>query len=459
MRKRIISLATDMLIVLLTVSMLFLAYLYAAKNVTSSKDDSSDFDRLWIVDDGDGRAFKVFDTSLCTPMSIAYKDAGKDAGILIGDGDLTLTLYAVLSDLVLDVFGNTSICTKAENTTAVTDEILASDSYLYIEYANDLPFPFIYALSSGKSSVDRTQVASGENAYLSRLFMLLKTDTEGKCTYKTYAFDRVGNAYSFTRADRKDYVLNNADKVHLDAYSDVFINAELSRDTASDAADITYGSILYSQVTCDTEISYPGFSTENGKASFLDIFEMNSEKAGSYIDVDGNTVFIGSDVRLSVSASGNISYTSESEPIFLKELLGYSPVSKGEYSMFDMLKATNIFVERIVSAYPTLSSSEADIKLSSVYKNESGMPVFEYAYYFEGIRINTDTAFSFTFDTNGIRYLDINLCRFNTVGEKQATLPKRVVSKRTAKLGRENLILPTYNESNEGIYDIAWIAD
>lgn len=459
MRKRIISLATDMLIVILTISMLFLAYLYAAKSVTPIKNNSSEFDKLWIVDDGDGIAFTAFDTNLCTPLSIAYKASDKDAGILIGDADLTLTLYAVLSDVVLDIFGNTSVCTKAEDTATAINEILASDSYLYIEYANDLPFPFIYALSSGKSSVDKTQVASGESAYVSRLFMLLETNDKGECLYKTYALDRDGNAFSFVRSDKKDYILNNADKVHLDAYSDVFINASLSRDTASDAPDIMYGSILYSQVIANKEIYYTGLDTESGKASFLDIFEMNSEKTGSYIDVDGNTVFIGSDVRLSVSTNGNISYTSESEPILLKELLGYSPVSKGEYSMFDMLKATNIFIERITSSHPTLSSSESDIKLSAVYKNDDGMPVFEYGYYLEGIRINTKSAFSFTFDANGIRYLDINLCRFNTTGENLATLPKSTASMRTAELGRESIIIPVYSESTPGIYDIAWMAD
>lgn len=457
MKKRASALIMDILILVLCASMLFLAFLYAQDNVRNKTESKDVFDKLWIVNDSGGRAFTIFNTELCTPNVIAYKPSGKDAGALIYNDELMLTLYAVLSDVVLDVFGEASVCkVPGEEYDVIVSKILAADSYLYLEYADDLPFPFIYTMASGKASVDGSLFASGITKYLSRLFLILETCDDGSTVFTSYAFDNDGDVVCFEHADQTPYVLQNADKIHLEAYSDIFTKAKMVLDGQTNTPDLTYGSLSYSSLDVTDIGGSLKLENEAEVSRFLELFGMNPEKTRSYIDSDETRVFIGSGSRLTATENGKISFSSEDEQILLKELLGYSPSVRKAYSIFDMLKATNIFIDEIMSAYPNLVGNDAALKLSAIYReSKTGFPVFEYSYFRNGILIDCEKAFIFAFDSVGIRLLDINLICFTDYKKTEATLPKNIVAERLTG-GRNGRLLPIYCKDDTGLYSIAW---
>ncbi len=451
MSKKLSKLALDGAIIFLTLSMLLLSFLFASKNVNIREADEALFDELWIINESDNRAFTIFNTELCTPDIIAYKQPGKTAGALVYNSDLALTLYAVLSDVILDVFGAQSVCTQIQDVDEAKMRIENADSYLYIEYASDIPFAYIYALSSGKSAQDTTQVAKGSNAYISKLFLNINNNSNST-TYECLAFDSQNNIYSFT--SENGYVLRNADKVHLEAYADILGDAYI---TFNDTPELNYPAFEYSLLKDSTNISTITSENKSASAGLIELFGMNFEKTGSYTDGYGTRVFIGSSSRITVTQSGNLSFTGDREPILLTELLGYKPSSKGSYSMFDMLKATNIFIDEFKSKCTNFSGGDAEIKISAVYKNaSSGYPVFEYSYFFNGIMIDTDKAFVFEFDNDGIKRLDIKLLKLEELPQRATAISKKHVYSRIENTDGELFPIYTITDEANSFYEIAW---
>ncbi len=467
---RISDFILNLIISILILSMLTLTVLYAIENTTERDSDSKVFDNLWITQDSEDSAFSVFDISYCTPKLIAYKQPGNDPVATYFDSALTSTLYSVLSDAILDIFGSDSVCVSAEvDYPVAAKEVLESDSYILFEYNSDLPYPYIYALTSAQSSVDTSMCAQGLPVNISKIVLLLSQNENGKTIYSCYGFDSKYNAYKFMHSDNSPYNLQQADKIYIDAYADSLDTVSFLSESKSDnesllSLEIIHGAFDYSPLVESSDIGMLKLDTEQSAATFLELFEINPEKINTYTDRDGSTVFIGTDERLSVSSGKIIEYTAENSPIPLKQILGYIPGQSNSFSLFDMLKATNIFISDIRSLYPELIGKSADIKLTGIYKtsedeDDIAKPVFEYSYFYNGIKIDTDPAFRFVFDASGICKLNINISGFSPEGEKSVTLSKETVYKRLINtLDNVNITYPVYAVNDFGIYHIKWAA-
>ena len=473
MKKKISDIILNVIIAVLTLSMLTLLLLYAARSATVQSADSEVFDKLWIVQDYEDTAFASFTSSLCTPELIAYKQSEKDAGISVANEELTSTVYSVLSDMIIDIFGADSVCISEgiEYSSAVRT-VTDSDSYIFFEYSADIPFPYIYAFSSAQSSVDKSMCANGA-VYISKIAFLLEENENGNTSYICYAFDSENNAYMFEHADGSPYTLQTSDKIHLDAYYESIDNAEFLANTDidstdSDSLEFIYGTLSYSPIQSSNSISFLSLDNGDASAAFLELFELNPEKLNSYVERDGTTVFIGTDERLTVSPNKTVEFTSDDEAIPLNKILGYTPSNKGSYTLFDMLKATDVMINRFRTAYPEFIGKSAQIKLTGVYKDAvGGNPVFEYSYFYNGVRIDTGLAFRFVFNSEGICELSINLTGFTVMSEKRVTLSKETafnrillkltdISEPQAEEKRAHAVRPLYTDSGEGLYTIVW---
>lgn len=474
MKKKISDIILNVIIAVLTFSMLALLLLYAARSATVKSADSEVFDKLWIVQDYEDTAFASFTDSLCTPELIAYKQPEKNTGVSVANEELTSTVYAVLSDMVIDVFGAGSVCISegVEYNSAVR-KVTDSDSFIFFEYSADIPFPYIYAFSSAQSSVDMSMCANGV-VYISKIAFLLEENENGIADYVCFAFDSDKNAYRFEHADGSPYTLQTSDKIHLDAYYESFDDAEFLTNTDidspnSDSLELIYGTLSYSSIQASSSVSFLALDNSDASATFLELFELNPEKLNSYVERDGTTVFIGTDERLTVSPDKTVEFTSADEAIPLNKILGYTPSSKGSYTLFDMLKATDLMINRFRAAYPEFIGKSAQIKLTGVYKNEStgGNPVFEYSYFYNDVRIDTGLAFRFVFNSDGICELTINLTGFTVMSEKRVTLSKKTafnrillkltdISEPQAEEKRAHAVRPLYTDSGEGLYKIVW---
>ncbi len=464
MKRKIGNIILNLIITALVISMLSLMLLYTESRTAANSSDKEPFDKLWIVGDYDDTSFSVFNSSLCTPELIAYKQEGSEAGALIADEEMISTLYSVLSDTVLDVFGEKSVCVSQDvDYISAVRELISAQSYILYEYSADIPFPYIYALASKQSTVDTSTRASGRSVYISRLALILSKADDGSTIYSALAFDSRGNAFRFKREDDLPYVLPSSDMIHLDAYSTSFDKAEFVANLKEDnmlSAELIHSSISYSPLQKIQSTSFLGLNDEAMSAEFILLFELNPEKLNSYVERDGTTVFIGTDERITVSPDNMIRYSSSNEYMPLNKILGYTPGKKGSYTLFDMLKATDILINRFCSAYPSHIGKNASIKLTGVYRDSvSDCPVFEYSYFYNGIRIDLPCAFRFSFTADGIKELTVNAVGFTMLSDKQVTLSKNTVFNRvSSKLDGNISLRPVYTPDKNGIFYVDWAA-
>ena len=465
MKKNFRDLILNLIIALLAFSMIVLLLTYAGRRADRGSSESNVFDKLWIIGDYDDSAFSALNASLCTPELIAYKQPGSQPGALYADEEALATVYSVLSDTVLDVFGADSICISDNvDAKALANELIGAQSYILYEYSADIPFPYIYALATGESSVDVSSRADGKAAYISRLALILNEGEDNSVYYSPIAFDSNGSAYRFEKKDKSPYILPGSDIIHLYAYASSFekVRFYASAQDGSLSTEIIHPAISYAPLSASRSSAFLELDNDLTKAAFLELFELNPEKLNSFEERDGTTVFIGTDERLSVSTDGVIEFEASNEPMALNTVLGYTPGKNNSYSLFDMLKATDLIISRFRSAYPEYIGKNASIKLTGVYRDEGeykDCPIFEYSYFYESMRIDAEPAFRFVFTSNGISAIRINSLGFSPLTEKRSTLSKDTVFDRIALRFSDDIrVRPIYTLSETEIYELEWAA-
>jgi hypothetical protein len=127
-----------------------------------------------------------------------------------------------------------------------------------------------------------------------------------------------------------------------------------------------------------------------------------------------------------------------------------------------MLKATDLLISRFKSAYPEHIGKNASIKLTGVYRGSgeyNDHPIFEYSYFYEGMRIDTEPAFRFIFSANGVSAIRINSLGFAPLAERRSTLSKDTVFDRIALRFSDDIsVRPIYTLSETGVYELEWAA-
>ena len=457
MKKRLSGIMLDILIILLSISMLNLVFMHATRSISDASDKQPIFDDLWIIQGDSNSSFTTFDSSMCLPDIIAYKQSGQVPYAIMGNSELLKTVYSVLSNLITDIFGKESIAIKLdENTASAYNTVVNSDAFIFFSYPSELPYHCIYAFSSGNNAVTYDMCSKTDPFYISDIAFLLEESSNG-VTYKCIAFDRNGNSYEFKNENGNDYVLPASDIAHIDAYSESFkqVKFAASSPTFLDKSsyhpiDILYGSIEFSKLSPIFNISDFELKNQSVKKQLLDIFDINPEKINTYTDPNGTTVFIGTDDRLEISFDGRLIFTNANSPIEIKEIIGFSPSKINTYTVFDMLKASNVIINELTDLYPNYFGGAANTKLTAVYKNSDGNSVYEYSYYIGGVRIGTTPAFRFVFTSNGLAELTADASSYEQTTEKSATLPKETVYERlnlSNQLSTTTLITPIFTKS------------
>ncbi|MBO7148474.1 MAG: hypothetical protein J6V93_01320 [Clostridia bacterium] len=465
MKKNFRDLILNLIIALLAFSMIVLLLTYAGRKADRESSESNVFDKLWIIGDYDESAFSALNASLCTPELIAYKQPGSQPGALYADEETISTVYSVLSDTVLDVFGADSVCISDNiDAKALANELANAQSYILYEYSADIPFPYIYALATGESSVDVSSRADGKAAYISKLALILSEGEDNSVYYSPVAFDSNGGAYRFEKKDKTPYVLPGSDIIHLYAYASSFERVKFYANTqnGSLSTEIIHPGITYAPLSASPSSAFLELDNDIIKTAFLELFELNPEKLNSFVERDGTTVFIGTAERLSVAPDGIIEFESNNEPMPLNSILGYTPGKNNSYTLFDMLKATDLLISRFRSAYPEYIGKNASIKLTGVYKGDgeyTDSPIFEYSYFYEGMRIDTEPAFRFVFTSTGVSAIRINSLGFAPLAQRRSTLSKSTVFDRIALRFSDDIsVRPIYTLSENGVYELEWAA-
>ncbi len=465
MKNKLTGILLDLIIILLSACMLWLVFMHAARAISSSEDGKPRFNDLWIIQGYDNGMLAEFDSSMCLPDTIVYKQPKSSPRAVYNDTELKKTVYAVLSNVISDIFGAESIANKISgDVEAFYSTVTNADSYLLFAYASELPYPCIYAFSTGSNTVSYESCSRSESFYVSDIALILN-DTDDEITYKCFVFDKAGNAYEFSREDGDEYILPAADRAHIEAYAEKFSKVQIALNnesffdgTTPAPLDILYGGFEYSTLSPVFSISGLGLEDQATVKELLDVFDINIEKVNTYNEADGTTVFIGTDDRLEISSDGRINFTNSSSPVDLKEISGFSSGGGEGYNTFDMMKSVNVIIAKLKDIYPNYFGGDASPKLVSVYKDSSGRSVFEYSYYINGVRINLTPSLKFVFASTGLTEFAADITAYEQNAERYATMPKTTVYNRLSlirPLPSGSTVFPVYIKS-EDTYNISW---
>lgn len=469
MKKGLTGVLLNLIIIILSASMLMLVFLHAARPITNSIASKQSFDNLWITQGYDDTALTVFDSSMCLPNSIVYKQSQSQPKAVYNDTELKKTVYSVLSNVITDVFGAESIANRMDgDVNSYYNHVANSDSFIFFNYTSELPYPCIYAFSTGVNAVNYESCSRSESFYISDVALILE-EVDNKLQYRCFTFDRSGNAYEFTRSDGDKYVLPDADRAHLEAYSEKFdtvdfavnFNKFTAQQTTLFPLEIMINGFDYSELYANFAISDLELDDETEIKELLEIFDINIEKINKYNEDDGTTVFIGTDDRLEVTSDGKLLFTNTNSPIELKEIIGFSTSKSNGYTAFDMLKSIIVINAKLKELYPGYVGGSAIPKISSVYKDSDGRSVFEFSYYLNGVKIGLEPSIKFIFTTKGLTELTVDLTSFEQTPVRSATVPKSTVYNRLSELSNITNIsslTPIYT-NNDGTYTINWFTN
>ncbi len=441
MKKGLIGILLDLIIVVLSLCMLNLVFMHAARSISNSDEDTPSFNDLWIIQGFDDSALSAFDPSTCLPDIIVYKQPKSAPRAVYNDTELKKTVYSVLSNVITDIFGSGSLAQKIDGDTNTFYESVASaESYLLFSYASELPYPCIYAFSTNSNTVSYENCSRSESFYVSDIALVLE-DTEDGLSYKCFVFDRHGNVYEFSREDGKNYVLPGADRAHIEAYAEKFkkveiaINSENLKNSASIfPLDVLTDGFECSELSSSFSVSGLELDDDATLKELLDIFDINAEKINKYSEADGTTVFIGTDDRIEITSDGKFIFTNANSPIELKEITGFSTSKFDGYTAFDMLKSINVINAKLKELYPSYFGGSALPKIISVYKDSDGRTVFEYSYYTDGIKIGLEPSMRFVFTSKGLTEVSADITSYEQTSVRFATLPKLTVYNRLSLL-------------------------
>ncbi len=440
MKKSLISVLLDLIIVILSLSMLNLVFMHAARSISSS-DNTQSFSDLWIIQGFDDSILSTFDPSTCLPDIIVYKQPKSPPRAVYNDTELKKTVYSVLSNVITDIFGSESVAKKIEgDINAFYSSVANAESYLFFSYASELPYPCIYAFSTNSNTVSYENCSRSESFYVSDIALILEDSADG-LAYRCIVFDRHRNAYEFSKADNNKYILPGADRAHIEAYAEKFskvdfvANSEILQNGASPfPLDVLTDGFEYSDISSSFSINALELDDDSALKELLDIFDINVEKINKYSEADGTTVFIGTDDRIEITSNGRFIFTNTNSPVELKDISGFSPSKFSGYTVFDMLKSINVINAKLKQLYPNYFGGSALPKITSVYKNDDGRSVFEYSYYIGGVKIGLEPSLTFIFTSKGLTEFSADITSYVQTNEQFATLPKITVYNRLSLL-------------------------
>lgn len=391
------------LVLLFALMILFSAlYFVGTQSAMISPDLKMPLDRLLIIKKGDTESsLDVLDPSDHLPEMIAYR-IGTDGGALVANRDLMRDFSRLFGEYYSYFFTSGSTCGivgRSEGETA-WKQIIDGESYLYVRYPGEIPYPLIYAFYTPDTTA--AVHADGDITFICELLI----DLDGG---RAVSRDKIDTYAVFEReeADTQGSAFN------LSAISAYNENKSFSsfRMSSSEDAGYAFGipipegdfsaNLLLYECADPTTL----FAASEARNSLLKMFDFNPDNPRSYDD-NGSTVYIENHGTLILSPDGSITYeASVGSGISLANVLGYSSYD-GEYTMIEAMTAACGLGRQLTELSPEIAGTAADLQLSRITsddREESAGIRFIFSYFCNNIPISTGSeALSVTIEGNRI---------------------------------------------------------
>ncbi|MCL1793241.1 MAG: hypothetical protein FWG34_05170 [Oscillospiraceae bacterium] len=428
--KKIVDFAKTGLIYLLTASMLAMAGFYINARQNAGQNEEIPREKIRIFEIG-GMALAEINENHITPLQITIT-ANKQTFTAIYNDRTVLDIYEHgIKNNIRDIFGKNSACRILSG--AEGEELWRrcadSEKSIYVKYAGNYIYPFIYTFLAKESIKNLAEGFSGELAMVRELFII--DDGEIKGVAKDI-YDRV--SLFEPPPEAKSKIRQRFGETDLSAYKNIagavpceFLkNRDISLQTGANENDIknlkfseTFHLFQnYEKYSFVLEYSNP-LSGEDGKIkiereyikNLLKILNFNIENSVSYSENDAMTFRDGKNT-IKFFKNGQILYAYK--PIDSNEIGGGLHLAKflsyddSYYTYYEKIKAASVFVS---SLDRELAGNECKIYLKEVNMNPIGEMTAIFSYYYEGaeIKINgSSEAVALTIGENGFTQIKIN---------------------------------------------------
>ncbi|MBE6701659.1 MAG: hypothetical protein E7582_07230 [Ruminococcaceae bacterium] len=416
---KIIELIKTLIIVVLSLSMLYLWISYIDLQFDQSQRDTHEatIDRnFWIfTDETRSLSDVVADEEYFLPSSVSLVLSGKGYTSAYNE-ELTSTLYSSYSPLITEIFSSAYIC-KKENLN-VWEKALLSEDAILIEYCAPLPYSTI-ALFSGR----KDNYCLGQMCFVKALLLFsddsnnltaLSLDSDSNVfSYKWENEDTHGMIYDFNSNNLAAYTVNKG-------FIDFDFNQNSSKTRTSKKLPSEYKMLtsvpkldtikvenpltdLLNNVFASEDDTYLTLLKEEKIAELIDIFEINPNVMGYYSDSESGIFMVGHDISLIVSPQGTVEYSATDAstlPITVSELLG---TARTDFTSDEILAAATAFINEFPDGF--ITNGAKLILKGTRYSPEKDEMMFDFGYYYQLCEIvgqNLNCGVSLTFNSKGL---------------------------------------------------------
>lgn len=383
---------TGLILSLVVLVVVYIGGMRAYDEAADKNDLGENFDRLWsVVSDFEPTGL---DVTHLLPEIIGYKQPSSPTPLAtLANTDGISELYELTKPCILELFGDSSVCTEltlAEGKHRLS-AAKASNEFVYLRYHTPVLYQLIYAYAAGALTVSESDVAMGEDgsvgAYISEL-VIVPDDNFAAHRFVAYATDANGRYFEFRPSEQvvaSDFYIS---KLATTASGIGTFPLYFSKD-----ARFAYGEPIVNGEVEYTAVGYSAIDIENEalREALLDLFEYNTEKLDGYSDSTGY-VYVDTHSQLRIESDEIIFQTTDATAsgsslrgIRIDSLLGY--VSSDTSGLFDKLTAVDSLIRKLGEISPELIGGEAALCLGDVYSDGS-LLVIEYFLTYNGIRIS-----------------------------------------------------------------------
>jgi hypothetical protein len=433
----------NILLVILFVSVIVLSGMYIVtlnRSGTISRDTARDditFEKLWTVQDGAMSENTL--SQIVTPRFMGFKTAIQNdpAGVSAGEKYIN-ELYKKTGVYLYYALSAAAVTEKIPDAEEEVFwlSLIHSDNYIYIRYHSPIPHQLIQASGGDLSGLGYGEYnrAEGHIVYVKDLFILPVTETDGESSEESTSLTcRIAvradddSVYVFTppaSADDSganpypgiDASLDEVTKLLVDAYGEGMQKYHFAYSNGDDRAlyadkteVVTDAGIPLKTIRADAKTAGKYIYSRPGDfEQIVRIFNFNPDKINTYSEANNTNIYVETHGSLKI-AEDRLSYTARNGVgIPLSDFIGYSH-SGSEGDVYDIVRAAQIFIEKIGAINVNYIGRDADLCISGVYGRDNKI-VIKYSYFCDNVMLVPDgNEYALAIESDGINITSIDL--------------------------------------------------
>lgn len=410
--SRIVETVKTVVLIILVISMAVLASVYILGTQRERINFGKDivFDRLVALRSGSSEGADAFSHGQITPEIIGIKREGyAPCAMMTGSGYIS-DMYEGVMPYITEFFGSDAHCAEhsEKDGERLWKECMSSESYVYVRYHSEFPFSVLYVHSKNTDDADIYRSQKDVEGYVYELFLC----RSGSALF-VVTRDMRGRVLEFTSEKTALTELPSFGMYISRCEEFCFANDEYEDSAVFFGTPLFTKNIAVKKLISDNRANAEFEITSEKFRDLMRIFNFNPDKLSAYVDSEerGGSMYVESHGVLEVSES-SIGYTAASDGgIPISDFLNYTDAAG--YNLYDALKATEFFANRIRALSPDSFGGDASIGISDIGYRDGILEV-DFSYYYENILVEcAGESAAMKFEIDGDKFVGITLRPFS----------------------------------------------